>query len=168
MAAAKCRPILHHCAFMFFWTSGIIDCMFFVCCLQLTMHSSTNLKSSPTFAEIHCSCNKVYYKQELHILLCILGQIVAWQYIPKPLDSNWPCTVINDHEWLLWNCLLIIENEKSPGSIACMRKITASVLLKVFINSNKRCKQHTIHDSRGPDNITTQSRSNEWNEESVI
>jgi len=60
-----------------------------------------------------------------------LGQIVAWQYIPYPLDSNWPCTVINDH-------------------------------------GNERCKQHTIHDSRGPENITTQSRFNEWNEEDVI
>jgi len=28
MAAVKCRPVLHHCVVIFFWSSGIIDCMF--------------------------------------------------------------------------------------------------------------------------------------------
>ena len=42
-----------------------------------------------------------------HVLLYLLGQIVTWQYIPYPLDENWPCTVINDHDWQLWNCPLI-------------------------------------------------------------
>jgi len=32
------------------------------------------------------NCDKVYHKQEVHILLYILGQIVTWQYFPNPLD----------------------------------------------------------------------------------
>jgi len=28
VAAVKCRPVLHHCVVIFFWSSGIIDCMF--------------------------------------------------------------------------------------------------------------------------------------------
>jgi len=70
------------------------------------MHGSTNFKSPPTFAEIHCSCDNklmkgkalrkhslhvktaasVYYKEEVRFLLYILGQIVSGQYIPNPLD----------------------------------------------------------------------------------
>ena len=50
-------------------------------------HGSTKVLSPPpTFAEIHCSCNKVYHKHEVLFLLYILGQIVTWQYIPNPLD----------------------------------------------------------------------------------
>jgi len=41
---------------------------------------------SPTFAEFHCSCDKVYHKQKVRFLLYILGQIVTGQYIPNPLD----------------------------------------------------------------------------------
>ena len=44
---------------------------------QFSMHSSTNFESPPTFAEIHCSRDKVYHKQEVHNLLYILGQIVT-------------------------------------------------------------------------------------------
>jgi len=50
---------------------------------------------------------------------------------------------------------------KYSGIIVCMGKIAASVLLKLFINGNERCyttdapffkcKQHTIHDPRGPE-----------------
>ena len=28
MTAVKCRPVLHHCVVIFFWSSEIIDCMF--------------------------------------------------------------------------------------------------------------------------------------------
>jgi len=28
VAAVKCRPVLHHCVVIFFWSSGIIDCLF--------------------------------------------------------------------------------------------------------------------------------------------
>ena len=48
------------------------------------LHGSTNVKSPPTFAEIHCLWDKVYYKQKVR--LYILGQFVTWQYIPNPLD----------------------------------------------------------------------------------
>jgi len=50
--------------------------------ITTSMHSSTTfLQSSPTYAKIHCSCDKVYHKQEVHFLLYILCQIVTWQYI---------------------------------------------------------------------------------------
>ena len=29
VAAVKCRPVLHHCAVMFFWSSGIMECVLF-------------------------------------------------------------------------------------------------------------------------------------------
>jgi len=35
--------------------------------------------------------------------LCFLGQIVTWQFNPNLLDTNWPCTVINDNDWHLRN-----------------------------------------------------------------
>jgi len=41
------------------------------------MHGSTIFQSLPTFAEIHCSCDKVYHKQEVRFLLYIIGQIVT-------------------------------------------------------------------------------------------
>jgi len=25
----KCRPVIHHCAVLFFWSSGVMDCMLF-------------------------------------------------------------------------------------------------------------------------------------------
>ena len=50
------------------------------------MDSSTNFQAPPIFAEIHCSCDKVYHKQVVRLLLYKLGQIVTWQYIPNPLD----------------------------------------------------------------------------------
>jgi len=37
-------------------------------------------------------------------IVYILGQIVTWHYIPNPLDQNWPCTVINNHDLQLWIC----------------------------------------------------------------
>jgi len=41
------------------------------------MHGSTNIQSPSTFAEIHCSCDKIYHKQEVRFLLYIVGQIVT-------------------------------------------------------------------------------------------
>jgi len=32
-----------------------------------------------------------------------------------------------------------VKKRKPPGSIACMEKIAASVLLKLFNNGNERC-----------------------------
>jgi len=28
VAAVKCRPVLHHCVVIFFWSAGIIECLF--------------------------------------------------------------------------------------------------------------------------------------------
>jgi len=50
------------------------------------MHCSTYFKYPPTFAELHCLCDKVYHKQEVRFLLYVLGPIVTRQYIPNPLD----------------------------------------------------------------------------------
>ena len=70
------------------------------------MDSSTSFQAPPQAAYSLWSCDKVYYKQEVCFLLYVLGQIVSWQYNPNMLDWNWPCTIINDHDWQLWNCPL--------------------------------------------------------------
>jgi len=66
----------------------------------------------------------------------------------------------------LLTCKMNLIKGKSYGSILCMGKIAASVLLKLFINGNAKChsidallshkrrsivkcKQHTIHDPKG-------------------
>ena len=41
------------------------------------MHSCANFQSPPTYVVILCSCDKVYHKQEVCILLYLLGQIVT-------------------------------------------------------------------------------------------
>jgi len=41
------------------------------------------------------------------------------------------------------------KRERPKGSITLLEKTTASVLLKLFYKIN--CKQHTIHDFRGPE-----------------
>ena len=68
--------------------------------------SSTDFQAPPQAAYCFWSCNKVYHKQEVCFLLYFLGQIVSWQYNPNLLDYHWPCTVINDYDWQLWNCPL--------------------------------------------------------------
>jgi len=68
------------------------------------MDSSTNFEAPPQAAYFLWYCDKVYHKQEVCFLLYFLGQIVSWHYYPILLDSNWPCTVIKDHDWQLWNC----------------------------------------------------------------
>ena len=50
------------------------------------MHGSTTVETPPTFAEIYCSCDKVYHKLEVRFLLYIIGHIVTRHYIPNPLD----------------------------------------------------------------------------------
>ena len=42
------------------------------------MHRSTKCQS-PLSEHFICSCDKVYHKQEIHVLLYILGQIVTLQ-----------------------------------------------------------------------------------------
>jgi len=66
------------------------------------MHGSTHFLSQPTFAEIHCSCDKVYHKQELRFLLYILGQSVTWHYIPSPLIKI-------DHDLLYMIMMTVVE-----------------------------------------------------------
>ena len=50
------------------------------------MHSSTNVQAPPISVVLLCSCDKVYYKQEVCLLLYLLGQIVTQQYNPNPFD----------------------------------------------------------------------------------
>jgi len=69
-----------------------------------TMDSSTNFQAPPQAAYFLWSCDKVYHKQKVCLVLYFLGQIVSWQYNPNLLDENWPCTVINVHDWQVWNC----------------------------------------------------------------
>jgi len=76
------------------------------CDPAVSMDSSTNFQAPPQAAHFLWSCDKVYHKQEVCFILYFLGQIVSWQYNPNLLDVNWPCTVINDHDWQLWICPL--------------------------------------------------------------
>ena len=85
------------------WTPICLEVLRFL--LDL-MDSSTKFQAPPQAAYSLWSCEKVYHKQEVCFLLYFLCQIVSWQYNPKLLDKNWPCTVINDHDWQLWNCPL--------------------------------------------------------------
>ena len=81
---------------------------------NLGMDSSTIFQAPPQAAYFLWSCDKVYHKHEVCFLLHFLGQVVSWQYNPNLLDLNWPCTVINDHDWQLWNCPLVwyVHNPK--------------------------------------------------------
>ena len=64
------------------------------------MHSSA--KSPPPSVQFFCSCDTVYHKQKVRIILNLLGQIVTWQsFILIHWNKNWPCTVINDLDWPL-------------------------------------------------------------------
>ena len=90
------------------WTSCwlILDTALSLVQVSSTMDSSTICQCPPHAAYILWSCDTVYHKQEVCFLLYFLGQIVSWQYNTNLLDSNWPCTVIYDHVWQLWNCPL--------------------------------------------------------------
>jgi len=58
------------------------------------MHRSAKSQTPPNVVDLLLSCEGVF-------LLCFLGHIVTWQCNPNLLDYNWPCTVINDHDWQL-------------------------------------------------------------------
>ena len=75
--------------------------------ITTAMDSSTNVQAPSQTAYFLWSCDKVYHKQEVCFLLYFLGQFVSWQYNSNLLDLNWPCTVVNDHDWQLWNCPLV-------------------------------------------------------------
>jgi len=66
-----------------------------------TKHRSAKFQTLSSAVDLLWSCEGLWRG-----LLCFLGQIVTWQYNPNLLDGNWPCTVINDHDWQLWKCLL--------------------------------------------------------------
>jgi len=69
---------------------------------QMKMHRSANFQAPPNALDFLWSCEGVSHKQEVCFILCFLFQFVTWQYNPNLLDSNWLCTVINDHDWQLW------------------------------------------------------------------
>jgi len=52
----------------------------------VTVHSSVNFQYISIYVVFFCSCDKVFYKQEVSFLFYLLGQIVTWQYNPNPLD----------------------------------------------------------------------------------
>jgi len=95
---------------------------------------------------------------------CILGIYCVFPIVKllNNCHSGYRITLHSD------TCLLIWEKGKSSGSIVCMRKKWASVLLKLFINGNERSyttdapsawaelKQQTIHDPRSPEKTTQQ------------
>jgi len=71
-------------------------------------------------------------------LLCFLGQIVTWQLNPNLLDSNWPCTVINDNDWHLWNGPLQGSIKVQVGSCAVVFCFTFNITFSgVLIAGNQ-------------------------------
>jgi len=50
------------------------------------MDSFTIYQAPPQAAYCLWSCDKVYHKQEINVLLYFLGQIISWQYNPNLLD----------------------------------------------------------------------------------
>ena len=64
-----------------------------------TLHRSAYFQAPPNAVDFH--------KQKICFLLSLLDQIVTWQYNPNFLNYNWPCTVINDHDWQLRICPLL-------------------------------------------------------------
>ena len=84
-------------------TSPATDCFLTrASCLNGQFHNFSSFSQATNFL---WSFEKVYHKQEV-CFLYFLGQMVSWQYNTNLLDQNWPCTVINDHDWQLWNCPL--------------------------------------------------------------
>ena len=62
------------------------------------MHDSTNFKYPPTFVEIHCSCDKVYHKQDVRFLSYTLGQIVEenlphWEELEQLWNNALSCVL---------------------------------------------------------------------------
>ena len=77
---------------------------------SMPMPYSAKFQAPPNAVDFLWSCEGV-------VLLCFPGQIVTWQYNPNVLVYNWPCSVMNDHEWQLRNCPLFQASGK-PGQIA--------------------------------------------------
>jgi len=51
--------------------------------LQMSLEKAKAEPLSPRNSVLFfCSCNKVYDKQEVRFLLCLLGQLVTWQSLP--------------------------------------------------------------------------------------
>jgi len=61
---------------------------------------------------------------------------------PNPLDLNWPCTVKNDHDWLLGNCpLYSIDRSPSRKQLVCVKCSTlteCSPLLAGWVQQGHR------------------------------
>jgi len=93
-----------------------------------SMDSSSNFQASPQVEFFLWSNDKVYHKQEVCFLLYFQGQIVSWQYNPNLLDLNWPCTVINDYDWQLWNCPYILPH--AWAQLLCEIQYTPPPLLQ--------------------------------------
>ena len=48
VAAVKCRPVLHHCVVLFFWSSGIMECT----CMLLTFENAVNTDGKKTHKKL--------------------------------------------------------------------------------------------------------------------
>jgi len=77
-----------------------------------SMHRSAKFQTPPNAVDLLWSCEGVF-------LL-----VVTWQYNPNLLDWNWPCTVINDHNWPLRN-----GSFKSLKAGLCLQGSKVSVFL---------------------------------------
>ena len=56
----------------------------------------SELQSPPFSVHFFCLCDKVYHKQERRFLMHF---IIYYNHNPNPMALNWPCTIINDHDW---------------------------------------------------------------------
>ena len=90
------------------WKNRFINMVFF----QILRYTHRDLGNasfrktpSPPFSVVLlCSCEKVFYKEEVRFLLYLICQIVTWQNNSFSLDLNLPCIVY--HDWHLGNCPL--------------------------------------------------------------
>ena len=53
---------------------------------DIAMHTSAKLHQCTSFSVVLFSCDKVYHKQEVRIILYLLGQFVIGQYYTNQLD----------------------------------------------------------------------------------
>jgi len=54
-------------------------------------------------SSFHFSSISLFVWKSLYFRLYLLGHLT---YNHSPLDKNWPCTDVNDHDWQLRNCPL--------------------------------------------------------------
>jgi len=57
-----------------------------LCYLRFSIHSFASFQAPPISVVFLSSYGKVYHKQEVCLLLYLLGQIVTWQYNPYLLE----------------------------------------------------------------------------------